>query len=277
MGTDAVPWLEQKAREIRRSILQTAYECGRVAHPGPALSCADLCTAIYYRFLRFSPEDPLWSERDRFILSKGHACLAQYAILADLGFFPKSALKTLRHTGSILQGHPTYGKTPGVDMTTGSLGNGLGIGLGMAYYAKLFDTGSRVYVVLGDGELNEGTVWESANIAPVLKVGNLTAIVDCNGYQSCGATADILPMWHLKERWEAFGWRVLTIDGHNMSQIVTALQTAASSANTPVCILAKTVKGKGVSFMEGNNDWHQKALTTREYNLAMQELAGAEG
>lgn len=269
--------LNHKAREIRRSIIQAAYDCHRIPHPGPALSCADICTAIYYRFLKIDPRRPDWEERDRFILSKGHACLAQYTILADLGYFHQEELQKLRHVDAMLQGHPAYGKIPGIDMTTGSLGNGLGIGLGMAYAAKLRRSDSKVYVVLGDGELNEGTIWESVNVAPVLKVNNLIAIVDINGYQSCGTTAEILPMNRMKERWESFGWNVISVDGHNMAALVDALTRVSLECQRPSCILAKTVKGKGVSFMENNNAWHQRELTGREYVQAMNELKSEVG
>lgn len=264
--------LERKARDIRRLIVQTAYECAYSPHIGPALSCADICTAIYYHFMKIDPQNPQKPDRDRFILSKGHASLVQYAILADMGFFPMEDLKTLRHVGSKLQGHPAYGKTAGVDMTTGSLGNGLGIGLGMAYYQKLQGIANHIFVILGDGELNEGVIWEAISIAPALKTDNLIAIVDRNCFQSCGATEDICPMPNLKSRWEAFGWKTLELNGHDMMEIVNKLEIAVHSFGPPVCLIADTVKGKGVSFMESNNAWHQKKMSAAEYSQAMSEL-----
>ena len=266
--------LESQAKIIRRSIIEMSHACGRNAHPGPALSIADICTALYYDFMNIDPAEHMKADRDRLVLSKGHACPVIYAELAELGFFSKDLFPTLRHPGSMIQGHPTFHKTPGVDMTSGSLGNGLGIGLGMAYYLRLKGFDSRVYVILGDGEMNEGTVWEAVNYAPVQKLDNLIAIVDQNRFQSCGATGDILPMENMAERWRAFGWNVLEIDGHDMEQIVSALGLAKAHTGSPTCIVAKTVKGKGVSFMENNNAWHQKPVTDEEYAIAMKELEG---
>ena len=256
--------LEKQARVVRKGIIETAYSCGRLTHPAPALSCADICTALYYGFMDVDPKDPEKEDRDRLILSKGHACLVLYSILSDMGYFPKEYLPTLRHIGSKLQGHPVYGKTPGIDMTSGSLGNGLGIGLGMAYYLKHQGKKSKVFVILGDGEMNEGTLWEAINIAPVLKADNLIAIVDQNYFQSCGSTEDISPMQNMADRWRAFGWNVLEINGHDMSDIVSKLQMAVNHRGTPTCIVAQTVKGKGVSFMEHDNSWHQKAVSKEQ-------------
>lgn len=267
--------LEKQARVVRKGIIETAYSCGRLTHPAPALSCADICTALYYGFMDVDPKDPEKEERDRLILSKGHACLVLYSILSDMGYFPKEYLPTLRHIGSKLQGHPVYGKTPGIDMTSGSLGNGLGIGLGMAYYLKHQGKKSKVFVILGDGEMNEGTLWEAINIAPVLKADNLIAIVDQNYFQSCGSTEDISPMQNMADRWRAFGWNVLEINGHDMSDIVSKLQMAVNHRGTPTCIVAQTVKGKGVSFMEHDNSWHQKAVSKEQYEMAMKELEEA--
>ena len=267
--------LEKQARVVRKGIIETAYSCGRLTHPAPALSCADICTALYYGFMDVDPKDPEKEDRDRLILSKGHACLVLYSILSDMGYFPKEYLPTLRHIGSKLQGHPVYGKTPGIDMTSGSLGNGLGIGLGMAYYLKHQGKKSKVFVILGDGEMNEGTLWEAINIAPVLKADNLIAIVDQNYFQSCGSTEDISPMQNMADRWRAFGWNVLEINGHDMSDIVSKLQMAVNHRGTPTCIVAQTVKGKGVSFMEHDNSWHQKAVSKEQYEMAMMELEEA--
>ncbi|MCL2380577.1 MAG: transketolase [Treponema sp.] len=274
INCDEIKSLQNKAQEIRRLIVKTAYESQRLTHPGPALSIADICTALYYKFMNVDPQNPAWENRDRMVLSKGHACLVLYAILADKGFFPHEHLKTLRHPGSILQGHPVLGKTPGVDMTTGSLGNGLGAGLGMAYYLKHTGKPCSVYVILGDGEMNEGTVWEAVTQAPVLGVNNLIAIVDMNGFQSGGTTQEICPMNNMRQRWEPFGWKTLEVNGHDMAAVVSALDAAANYRGGPVCIVADTVKGKGVSFMEHNNDYHQKLMTKELYDTAMTELGG---
>lgn len=267
-----VAGLEKQARVVRKGIIELSHACGRAAHPAPALSCADICTALYYGFMNVDPKNPEMEDRDRLILSKGHACPVIYSILADMGFFPKEYFPTLRHVGSKLQGHPAYGKTPGVDMTSGSLGNGLGIGLGMAYYLKLQGKKSKVFVILGDGEMNEGTLWEAINVAPALKADNLIAIVDQNYFQSCGSTEDINPMQNMAERWRAFGWNVLEVNGHDMADIVSKLQMATNHHGTPTCIVAQTIKGKGVSFMEHNNAWHQGNLNDELYEIAMKEL-----
>ena len=264
--------LEAKSTEIRRGIIQTTYDCQRTPHPGGALSAADLCTAVYYHAMSLDPDNPDMPDRDRFVLSKGHACLVQYVILADLGFFSSDELKTVRHINSILQGHPTRGKTPGVDMTTGSLGNGLGLGVGMAYHQHLDGAGRRTYVVIGDGEANEGTIWESAIVAASLCLDNLVVIVDQNHLQSGGSTEEISPMPAMADRWRSFGWRTFEIDGHNMKQIIETLDLASDRCGQPTCIIAETTKGKGVSFMENNNAWHQKGLTDAEYSVAMAEL-----
>lgn len=267
--------LEAAAVELRRDIIEMSYRCHRAAHPGPALSCADIVTALYYRFMDIDPADPEKESRDRLILSKGHACPVIYAALAELGFFSKDSFATLRHPDSIIQGHPTYHKTPGIDMNAGSLGNGLGIGLGMAYYLKLRKLPSHVFVILGDGELNEGTIWEAVMYAPVAKVDNLIVYVDHNGFQSCDSCEHILPQPNLCERWAAFGWNAIEIDGNDMSQVVAATELASAHTGSPTVIIADTVKGKGVSFMENNNSWHQHTLTEEQYLQAMVELGGA--
>ena len=274
MDYEELKRLQKKAREIRRLIIKTAYESGRLGHTGPAMSVVDICTALYYKFMRVDPKKPDWEDRDRMVLSKGHGCMVLYAILADKGYFPLDELKKLRYPGSILQGHPSMEKTPGIDMTTGSLGNGLGAGLGMAYYLKLLGKSSKAFVILGDGEMNEGTVWEAVIEAPVLGVENLIAIIDMNSFQSAGLTREICPMNNMKQRWEPFGWKVLEINGHDMAGIVSALDLAVNYKGGPVCIVAETVKGKGVSFMEHNNDFHQKLITKELYDKAMAELGG---
>lgn len=274
MRNPDVAFLEKKANEVRKLILRAAHESGRKTHPGPALSAADIVSAIYFGFMDLDPADPEKPDRDRFVLSKGHGCLVQYASLAALGFFPEDELATVRHIDSRIQGHPSLGKTPGVDMTTGSLGNGLGAGLGMAYYLKLQGLQSKVFVVLGDGELNEGTLWEAIQLAPALRQDNLIVIVDQNHFQSTGSTEDILPMPNLVENFRSFGWKVFEINGHDMAEIVNRLQIATSTSGQPTCLVANTIKGKGVSFMENNNKWHQNNLGRELYEQGLSELEG---
>jgi len=241
-------------------------------HPGGSLSAADIVTALYFHVMQVDPENPKWADRDRFILSKGHACPVWYAALAEKGYFSLSHLDTLRKHHSILQGHPDMKKTPGIDMTSGSLGQGLSAGVGMALAAKAKKQDYRVYVMLGDGEIQEGPVWEAAMSAPALGTDNLTAIVDYNHFQSCGAVEDILPLPQFRQRWESFGWNVVEINGHCMEDVVCGLEIAARFRGAPTCVIAHTVKGKGVSYMENNNAWHQGKPTDEQYATAVKEL-----
>jgi transketolase len=269
---DEIRALRQKANTLRKRIIETAYQSKRKLHMGPALSCADIVTALYFKFMRLNPANPLWEDRDRFILSKGHAYIVLYAALCERGFFSRDELKKVRHINSKLQGHPTMNKTPGVDMTVGSLGNGLGIGLGMAYYLKLKGKSSKVFVMLGDGELNEGSVWETIMQAPIRKADNLIAVVDHNHYQSGGSCDEILPMGCLADKWKAFGWHVMEINGHDMVEIVNKFNIAVNYHGVPTVIIANTVKGKGISYMENNNLWHVNAVSEEHYKKAMEEL-----
>jgi transketolase len=271
---DEIQALKQKANTIRKNIIEIAYQSGRKIHLGPSLSCADLVTALYFKFMKVDPANPIWEERDRFIMSKGHAYAALYAALCERGFFGKEEFKTVRHVDSHLQGHPTMGKTPGVDMTAGSLGNGLGIGIGMAYYLKLKGKKSKVFVMMGDGELNEGSVWEAAMQAPVRKTDNLIAFVDYNHNQSCGLCEEILPLAPLADKWKVFGWNVLEVNGHDMAEIVNKLEIATNFHGAPTLIIAHTIKGKGVSYMEHNNKWHVGQLSAELYRQTMEELEG---
>jgi len=264
--------LEQKAKVIRRDIIEMAYKSDIVTHEGPALSSVDFMTAIYFGFMKYDPQNPDWEERDRFILSKGHGYMALYAVLGEAGYFSKEEYPGVRHFGSMLQGHPTYHKTPGVEITTGSLGNGLGVGLGMAYYQKMKGKNTKVFVVVGDGECNEGAIWESVMAAPVLKTDNLIVVVDRNHFQSCGACHDILPMDDMGEKWKAFGWKVLEVNGHDMKDIVSKLEVATNYHGAPVVIIAETIKGKGISYMEHDNSFHNRKLTEAEYYQALAEL-----
>ena len=269
---DDIQKLKRKANILRKLVVEIAYQCGRKVHIGPSLSCADIMAALYFKFLRIDPQNPTWEDRDRFIMSKGHAYNILYAALCERGYFDKSELKTVRHINSKLQGHPTMGKTPGVDMTAGSLGNGLGIGIGMAYYLKLLGKDSRIFVMLGDGESNEGSVWEAAMQAPVRKVDNLIAFVDHNHLQSCGFCEDILPMGCMADKWKAFGWNVLEVNGHDMSDIVNKIGIAVNFKGAPTVIIAHTVKGKGISYMENSNKWHAAFVPEDKYKIAMEEL-----
>ncbi len=270
--TDEIKMLKKKANTIRKDIIDMVYQCGCVAHMGPSLSCADIVTTLYFKFMRIDPENPKWEDRDRFIMSKGHAYTVLYAVLSERGYFDKQELKTLRHIGSMLQGHPVINKTPGVDMTSGSLGNGLGIGIGMAYYLKLKGKDSKVFVILGDGESNEGSVWEAAMQAPVRKVDNLIAFVDHNHLQSSGSCEDILPMGCLADKWKAFGWNVLEMNGHDMADIVSKINIAVNFRGAPTVLIAHTIKGKGISFMENTNVWHAARLPQDKYEIAINEL-----
>lgn len=266
--------LKVKAQQVRESILRMVYAANS-GHCGGSLSAADLVTALYFHIMRVNPQDPNWEDRDRFILSKGHACPVIYAALALRGYFPQEELGTLRAINSRLQGHPDMRKTPGLDATTGSLGQGLSLGVGMALAAKIGGKGYRVYVLMGDGETNEGQIWEAAACAAKYGLNNLVGIVDANGLQNDGPTDAIMPMQPLAEKWRAFGWNVLEIDGHDMEQIVTALEQAnESNQGKPTAIIAKTVKGKGVSFMENVVEWHSGAPTDAQLEQALDEIWG---
>jgi transketolase len=232
-----------KAKEIRRDIIEIAYKAQGPSHPGPALSCTDIVTALYFQIMKIDPANPRWEERDRFVLSKGHACPVLYAALAERGYFDKSLLYDVRRLNSKLQGHPDMNKTPGVDMTSGSLGNGFSAGLGIAMAAPRFG------------------------------LGNLIAIVDYNHFQSCGSTDQILPLEPLHDKWKAFGWQVFEMNGHNMEDIVNKLEMAISFQGRPTVLIAHTIKGKGVSYMENNDAWHVKIPTQAEYEQALAELS----
>lgn len=269
---DTIRELKLMANTIRRDIIEIAFKAQGPSHPAPALSCTDLVTALYFNIMKVDPENPQWEDRDRLILSKGHACPVIYSALAEKGYFPKEWLTTIRRINSHLQGHPDMKKTPGIDMTSGSLGNGLSAALGMAIYLKHEKKNSQVYCILGDGEIQEGLVWEAILAAPAMGVDNLTAIVDCNHLQSCGAVTEIQHIPGMAKAWEAMGWNVMCINGHNMEEIVSALERARSFRGMPTCIMADTVKGKGVSYMEFDNAWHQKIPTEAQYNQAIKEL-----
>lgn len=241
-------------------------------HPGGSLSAIDLITTLYYAVLKHDPQNPLWEDRDRFILSKGHACPALYAVLGEQGYFDKALFSTLRQLGSPLQGHPELGKLPGVEASTGSLGQGLSIGVGMAEAARIAKRGTRVFVLTGDGELDEGQVWEAAMYAGSKHVENLVAIVDVNGQQLDNVTDKILALEPLADKWRSFNWNVVEINGHDFKQILDAFHQAEQTKGKPTVILAHTTKGKGVSFMENQLEWHGAAPNKEQTEKALAEL-----
>ncbi|NIA06483.1 MAG: transketolase [Actinobacteria bacterium] len=263
--------LKQKACQIRRELLKMIHTA-KSGHPGGALSAADIVTALYWQVMRIRPEEPDWPDRDRFILSKGHACPVLYTALCLKGYFDREHLGRLRRINSILQGHPDMRKTPGIDSTTGSLGNGLSIGIGMALMGKLDKKDYRVYVMLGCGELDEGMIWEAAMCANKYKLDNLCAVVDYNQLQLDGTVDEVMPLEPLSDKWQAFGWNVLRIDGHDIKIILEAFGKAEETKNAPTVIIADTIKGKGVSYMEDICGWHGKAPSDKELMQALQEL-----
>jgi transketolase len=268
----SVPDLEKMAKQLRRHVINMIATAGS-GHPGGSLSAADIVTALYFNILRHDPKEPQWHDRDRFVLSKGHAAPILYAALAESGYFPVEELSTLRKLGSRLQGHTDRTLTPGVEMSAGSLGQGLSYGIGIALAGRLDKRGYHVYVLLGDGECEEGQIWEAAMSAPHFQLDNLTAVVDQNGIQLDGRCCDIMGIEPLADKWRAFNWHVIEIDGHDMSQVLSALKEAGNIKGKPTVIIAHTVKGKGVSFMEGNVDFHGKAPNAQEAEMALKELA----
>ncbi|MCL1982171.1 MAG: transketolase [Clostridiales bacterium] len=265
--------LEDVARNIRISVVKEIHAAGS-GHPGGSLSAADIVAALYFDEMNIDPGNPKMEGRDRFVLSKGHAGPVQYAALAERGFFPKKDLESLRKIGSKLQGHPDLRKVPGVEMSTGSLGQGFGAAVGMAMANKLDGNTGRVYVVLGDGELQEGIVWEAAMSAAHYKLDNLVAIVDWNGLQIDGPNDEVMAVKPVDKKFAAFGWNVTVIAGHNFEQIRGAFAAARNCKGKPTAIVAKTCKGKGVSFMENNAAWHGKAPNDEEAKQALLELGG---
>jgi transketolase len=263
--------LRQRATQIRRHIVEM-LAAARSGHPGGSLSAVELVTALYFAgYLRYDVSDPEWTERDRFILSKGHGVPVQYAAMAEAGMLPVEELKTLRRIDSRLQGHPVLGATPGIEASTGSLGQGLSIGLGMALAARMDGRDWNVFVLLGDGECQEGQVWEAAMAAGHQRPDNLIAIIDYNKFQLDGAIADIIDLKPLAAKWESMGWQTREIDGHDIGDVLEGLDWAMS-ADGPACIIAHTVKGKGVSFMEGDNAYHGVAPSEEELAQALGEF-----
>lgn len=262
--------LEEQAVQLRRDIVEMIH-AAKAGHPGGSLSAVDMITALYFHVMRIDPQNPRWEDRDRFVLSKGHACPALYAALARRGFFDPKHLTTLRQYHSILQGHPDMNKTPGIDISSGSLGNGLAIGVGMAMSGRLHHQDYMTYVMLGDGEVQEGMVWEAAMAAHHHDLGNLVAIVDCNGVQINGWVNEIMTVEPLADKWRAFGWNVVEVNGHNMKDLLTVLHTAKTMRH-PTVILMRTVKGRGGSFMEDDCKWHGNSPSDEELVQAILEI-----
>ena len=266
-----IPFLKKQAKLVRVEILKMLTLAGS-GHTGGSLSAADIVTALYFYKMRHKPDDPGWRERDRFVLSKGHAAPLLYAVLAMAGYFDISALKTLRKLGSPLQGHPCSRVLPGVEISTGSLGQGLSVSNGMAMGLKMDNIRSRVYCLLGDGEIQEGQVWEAAMTAAHYKLDNLCAIVDLNGLQIDGPVSKVKAIEPVASKWAAFGWNFIDIDGHDMKEILDALDEAETVKGKPSVILAHTIKGKGVSFFEGKVEYHGMAPTPEELEKALKEM-----
>jgi len=263
--------LEQKATEIRRHVVKMIGKA-KSGHPGGSLSCADLVAALYFDVMNIDPKNPQWADRDRFVMSKGHACPTLYAALAMKGYFPLETLDTLRELGSILQGHPYAGKTPGVDVSTGSLGQGLSVANGIALGARLDGRDYYTYCLMGDGEIEEGQVWEAAMSTAHYKLDHVIGFVDYNHLQIDGTIEDVIGNVNIQGKFEAFGWKVLTVDGHNMAEILEAIEKAKATKGVPTMIVMNTVKGKGVSFMENQVGWHGTAPTQEQVAQALKEL-----
>ena len=266
--------LEKTANEVRKSIV-TAVHSAKAGHPGGSLSAADIFTYLYFEELNIDPKNPKMADRDRFVLSKGHTAPGLYAVLAERGFFPKEDLVTLRKMGSYLQGHPNMNSVPGVDMSTGSLGQGISVACGMALASRQKKRDNRVYTLLGDGEIEEGQVWEAMMFASHYKLDNLLVFVDNNNLQIDGAVSDVMSPYPIDEKFAAFGLFVQTVDGHNFDAIDAAVKRAEQEKGRPSAIVLKTVKGKGVSFMENQVGWHGKAPNEEQYRTAMEELTAA--
>lgn len=273
MTQDLFERLTHTAAQLRADVIRMVHLAGD-GHPGPALSVADLVTALYFQIMRINPQQPNWPQRDRLILSKGHSCPIVYAALAKLGYFSADLLPTLRCLGSILQGHPDMQKTPGIDMTSGSLGHGISIGAGMAAASRITGDEYRVYVITGDGELNEGIVWEAVQSAAHQQLDRLVVYVDYNGFQSGGTLSEVSGLSAIGNKFAAFDWHVQEIDGHNFTEILDATAQAHQTTGQPSVIVARTIKGKGVPFMEGDNSWHKRVPTKAELSLALEALGG---
>jgi transketolase len=267
----SVKQMEAIAKRLRRHIISMTGKAGS-GHPGGSLSAVEIVTALYFKVLRHKPQDPCWADRDRFILSKGHAAPLLYATLAECGYFPVDELATLRQLDSRLQGHTDRVATPGVEMSAGALGQGLSFAIGVALAGRLNSQDYRVYVLLGDGECDEGQIWEAAMAAAHFKLDNLVAIVDNNGQQIDGWNRDVMSLDPFNKKWQAFGWHVIEVNGHHLTQLIEAFDRAKLVKGKPTVIIAHTIKGKGVSFMENNPDFHGKAPNAEQVEIALKEL-----
>ncbi|HHV37944.1 MAG TPA: transketolase [Tepidimicrobium sp.] len=265
--------LKQIAKDMRIDIINMVSRAGS-GHPGGSLSACEILTALYFRAMNIDPKNPHWEDRDRFVLSKGHGAPVLYSALARRGYFPKEELNSLRKMNSMLQGHPDMTGTPGVDMSTGSLGQGLSAANGMALAGKLDNKGYRVYALIGDGESQEGIIWEAAMLAAHYNLDNMTVFLDYNGLQIDGANEDVMNIEPIDEKFKAFGWHVMKIDGHSFDEIFEAIEKAKDTKGKPSIIIAKTIKGKGVSYMEDEFGWHGKAPSKEETEKALGELGG---
>lgn len=273
MKITKIPALKELANKVRLDIIQEIYYA-KSGHPGGSLSIADILTVLYFNEMHIDPEKPEDPARDRLVLSKGHASSALYAVLCERGYFPKENLVTFRNVNSILQGHPDMSKVPGVDMSTGSLGQGLSVANGMAMASKMDQMGNRVYCILGDGEIQEGQIWEAAMTSSKYNLDNLCVIVDNNNLQLSDSIENIkdLNTEDIENKFKSFGFHTMTIDGNDVESIMSALSTAETVKGKPTCVIAKTIKGKGVSFMENNVSWHGKSLSDEDYKKAVEEL-----
>lgn len=263
--------LEKMANKVRKGIIEAVYS-NKSGHPGGSLSIADILTVLYFNQMNIDEKKPKWEERDRLVLSKGHCSPALYSCLANRGFFSIEDLKTFRNINSYLQGHPDMKKIPGVDMTTGSLGQGLSAANGMAIAGKMDKKDYRVYCILGDGEIEEGQVWEAAMTSNKYKLDNLCVIVDNNNLQIDGTIEEVMSPYPIDEKFKSFGFQIIKIDGHNIKEIVDAFEVAKNVKGKPVCIIAKTIKGKGITYMENQVGWHGKAPNEEQYKEAIEEL-----
>ena len=263
--------LEEIARKVRKNIVEQVYTASS-GHPGSSLSCADILTVLYFNQMSVNPQEPKMENRDKLVLSKGHASPAIYAVLAQRGFFSEEELKDFRKLGSRLQGHPDLNKLPGIDMSSGSLGQGLSSACGIALASKLKKLNNKIYCILGDGELQEGQIWEAAMTASHYKLDNLCVIVDNNNLQIDGTVEEVMNPYPIDKKFESFGFEVFKVDGHDIEKMLEVFGSAKKIENKPVAIIASTVKGKGVSFMENKAEWHGKAPNEEEYNIAISEL-----
>ena len=266
--------LQEKAKEVRKGIIEAVYS-NKSVHPGGSLSIADIMTVLYFNQMNIDEKNPKWEDRDRLVLSKGHCSPALYSCLANRGFFDVEKLKTFRNINSNLQGHPDMNKVPGVDISSGSLGQGLSCANGLAIAGKMDNKNYRVYCILGDGEIEEGQVWEAAMASNKYKLDNLCVIVDNNNLQIDGTIEEVMSSYPIDEKFKRFGFQVINIDGHNIQEIIDAFDVAKNVKDKPTCIIAKTIKGKGVSYMENDVKWHGIAPNEEQYQLAMKELGGA--